>query len=211
MGQVFRCPGEKEKFMPSILNMTRNASGQKIVWSPFCWKWWLLWIQVSAQSHIRIRICPLTSIPRWGIWATWRHYLLQLENAILLPPKITELQLENEITELSEKLRLNKALTSWSLNVDHIFGILVSSIKPIHAWVLFLAYLDNCNFQFLPLSKFPGIFACCLGNNATETSWGKSDLERIRATPEQHLSFKKSKWHCKLMLSFNWPLLEWIH
>lgn len=191
--------------------MTRNASGQKIVWSPFCWKWRLLWIQVSTQSHIRIRICLLTSIPRWGTWATWRRYLLQLENSILLPPKITELQIQNEITELSEKLRhptLNKALTSWSLNVHHIFRILVSYIKPIHAWVLFLAYLDNCN---LPLSKFPGIFACCLGNNATETSWGKSDLEGIRATPEQHLSFKKSKWHCKLMLSFNWPLLEWIH
>ena len=85
-------------------------------------------------------------------------------------------------------------------------------IQRIHAWSPFLASsnLRNCNFPFLPLSKFPGIntFACCLGTNATETPSGKSHLKRIRATPEQHLSLKKSKWHCKLMLSFNWPLLE---
>ena len=91
----------------------------------------------------------------------------------------------------------------------------LNHIQPIHAWSLFLASsnLGNCTFPFLPLSKVPGIniFACCLGNNATETPSGKSHLKRIRATLEQHLSLKNSKWHCKLMLSFNWPLVEWIH
>lgn len=149
------------------------------------------------------------------VWSTWRHDLLHLEDSTLTT-SLTPKSLNYNPQRKSEKPTSRETHTLcdlWTLIPFEDVGLYY--VKPIHAWALFLAssYSGNCNFLFLPLSKFPGIsiFACCLGNNATETPSGKSDLERVRATPEQHLSFKKSKWLCKLMLSFHWPLLHWIH